>query len=135
MPGLRLIKMSPLVLSLLWLSVVAFELSPEMQQMVEAQKAKMARIEQFKNEALKDEYGMVTPHEYGRLLKRVLMESGSGRPSPHFEEMINQYVKTLPHVIDPDNVLMDIGMGDFSKLMMDHMRKQMERGMEEKDYL
>lgn len=117
------------------LTASAFELSPEMQQMVEAQKAKMAKIEQFKTEAIKDEYGMVTPHEYGRLLKRVLMESGSGRSSPHFDQMVNEYVKSLPHVVDPDSVLNDIGMGDFSKLMMDYMHKQMERGFDEKEYL
>ena len=122
-------------LLLFLLTVSAFELSPEMEQMVEAQKAKMAKIEQFKTEAVKDDYGMVTPHEYGRLLKRVLMESGSGRSSPHFDQMVNDYVKGLPHVVDPDSVLMDIGMGDFSKLMMDYMRKQMERGFDDKEYL
>lgn len=127
--------MSKSALVLVLVAALAFEMSPEMQQMVEAQKAKMAKIEQFKNEAAKDDWGMVSPHEYGRLLKRVLMESGSGRSSPHFDQMINDYVKTLPHVVDPDSVLMDIGMGDFSKLMMDYMRKQMEHGFDEKEYL
>lgn len=120
----------PLILWLLLPAVLSFDdFSPEMKEMIAKQRQTIEKINAIKAEAVKDENGKVTPEEYGRLLTKVVEVTGGYKSLKDLPEMIAEYVQSLSGPQDPEELLMDLGIGKFSKILMEAVNRDMKRAM------
>ena len=119
--------MSSLLLLILTLVCGLQEDSHEMRQMRVRQQQAIDNIDSVKAEAVKDSNGMVTPQEYGRLLRKIA-ETTSGysglRPLP---ELIDEYVAGLEGPIDPEEIMRDMSMGGFSQVLLKAVNMELTR--------
>ena len=117
----------------LWLVVAVAagfdDFSPEMKEMIARQRQTIEKINAIKAEAVKDESGKVTPQEYGRLLTKVVEVTGGYKSLKDLPHMIEEYVGTLTEPQDPEELLMDLGIGKFSQILMEAVNKDMRRAM------
>lgn len=105
------------------------EFSPEMQEMIARQRKIISRIDDIKATAVKDEQGQVSPEEYGRLLTLMVEATGGYKSLTDLPELLQNYVQTLEGPQDPEELLMDLGMGKFSQVMMEALNRDMKKAM------
>jgi len=84
-------------------------------------------INSIKAEAVKDGNGLVSPQEYGRLLRKIA-ETTSGysglRPLPG---LIDEYVAELQGPMDPEEITKDMSVGGFSQLLLKAVNMELTR--------
>jgi hypothetical protein len=116
-----------LLLLMLALACGLEEDSHEMRQMRARQQQAIDNINSIKAEAVKDDNGMVTPQEYGRLLRKIA-ETTAGysglRPLP---ELIDEYVAGLEGPVDPEEMTKDMSMGGFSQILLKAVNMELTR--------
>lgn len=119
--------MAAFLFLLLALAYSLAEDSHEMRQMKARQQEAIDNINNIKAEAEKDESGMVTPQEYGRLLRKIA-ETTAGysglRPLP---ELIDEYVAGLEGPVDPEEITKDMSMGGFSQILLKAVNMELTR--------
>lgn len=119
--------MAALLLLLLTFAAALQEDSYEMKQMRTRQQQAIDNINSIKAEAVKDENGLVSPQEYGRLLRKIA-ETTSGysglRPLPG---LIDEYVAELQGPIDPEEMMKDMSMGSFSQVLLKAVNMELTR--------
>jgi hypothetical protein len=117
--------------ALLFLTLVLCfdDFSPEMQEMIARQRKTIARIDEIKATAVKDDQGKVSPEEYGRLLTLMVEATGGYKSLKDLPELLEGYIKTLEGPQDPEELLMDLGMGKFSQVMMEALNRDMKTAM------
>lgn len=103
------------------------ELSYEMKEMRNRQREVIENIQKIKAEAEKDANGLVTPSEYGRLLKKIAQTTSGYRGLRPLPELIDEYVQGLEGLLDPEQVDRDLSVGEASKLLLKAVNIELTR--------
>mmetsp|Transcript_3511 Transcript_3511/g.7287 ORF Transcript_3511/g.7287 Transcript_3511/m.7287 type:complete len:127 (+) Transcript_3511:1151-1531(+) len=119
------------LLVLLVIFALGFEVSPEMQELMDKHAKMMDRMRAVRDTAVTNEEGLCTAQEYGRILKGVMMAASGAQGEKHLTSLVDQYVATLPEFMDPTKIMEDIGMGAFGELMRSRLTDNLIRPHEE----
>jgi hypothetical protein len=74
-------------------------------------------VEVLKAQATKDDRGMVTPQEYGRLLIQLIEATHYYQRVPKIQTVVDKFVSTLIGPQNPDNLINELGPGAFSEFV------------------
>lgn len=89
-----------------------------MEEIVQRQKKIHERINEILESAEKNEQGEVTRDEYARLIVEIMTQGGNTEKQDFIRGIAEEYMLTLPEYVNYDEILEDIGLGEFSKLYM-----------------
>lgn len=112
---------------LLVLLALTFDVSPEMQALIDKHSKMMDAMMAVRDSAVTGDDGLVTSQEYGRLLKGMMLEASGQQAEAHLRSIVEQYVATLPERMDHSKIMEDIGLGPFGELMRSRLQQDLHR--------
>jgi hypothetical protein len=106
------------LVALLILAPIILAEMPDIDELVEKQKKVHEKIRQILDSAQKNEEGLATRDEYARLIFEIMTQSGNSEKKELIQGIVDEYKLSLPEHVSTQEILEDIGFGEFSKLYM-----------------
>jgi hypothetical protein len=91
--------------------------SPEMQELVDRHTEMMAKMLAVRDSAVTNDDCLVTPNEYGRILKGIIAVSSGSEGNERVEKVVDEFVLTLPELMDPTDIMLELGTGIFGQML------------------
>lgn len=110
--------MRAVLLGLLILAPIILAEIPDIDELVEKQKKVHEKIKQILDSAWKNEDGLSTRDEYARLVFEIMTQGGNAEKKELIQGIVDEYKLSLPEYVSTQEILEDIGFGEFSKLYM-----------------